>query len=261
MFKVPEEHRVTRGPMQSHPQHGNNGMFIFLSPLDVTNQTKFVCIASDGLGWDHVSVQVTEQGKQEGRCPTWHEMCIVKDMFWAEEACVVQYHPARNEYVNCHPHVLHLWCPQEQELPKPPSFMVGPKDSEKGDIEGFIQNIAERLAEEVRAKNPGIEVVVVNGNDRTQFEPFKLETVQEMWGIFADGVVPPDAGPDQIRDMRSCFYAGVTNLMAKLHQIGEPEVPDDVAENYLQALDAELHAFKDQLIKRVMEENGPEETH
>lgn len=52
---------------------------------------------SFGGGWDHVSVSFMN------RCPTWAEMCKVKDLFFREDECCVEYHPAKSEYVNIHP--------------------------------------------------------------------------------------------------------------------------------------------------------------
>lgn len=75
-------------------------------------------VFSFGLGWDHVSASLSN------RCPTWEEMCIVKDVFFNEDECVVQYHPSKADYVNRHPYCLHLWKPQDQEIPMPPKFMV-----------------------------------------------------------------------------------------------------------------------------------------
>ena len=68
---------------------------------------------SCGGGWEHVSVSYRR------RTPSWEEMCRVKDMFWNEEETVVQFHPKRSEYVNIHPHCLHLWrrCGEDYELP------------------------------------------------------------------------------------------------------------------------------------------------
>lgn len=80
----------------------------------------FLVIASDGGGWDHVSV-TTRNGN---RCPTWEEMCAIKDMFFYPEECVVQYHPAKSEYVNIHEHCLHLWRPQRKSVPMPPIEFV-----------------------------------------------------------------------------------------------------------------------------------------
>jgi hypothetical protein len=77
-------------------------------------------IASWGGGWDHVSV-VPLNVK---RVPTWEEMCWVKDMLFLPNECVVQYHPAEANYINDHRHCLHLWRPQNGELPVPPKIFV-----------------------------------------------------------------------------------------------------------------------------------------
>jgi hypothetical protein len=74
-------------------------------------------------GWEHVSVSCAD------RPPTWEEMCIVKDLFWDDNECVVQYHPSKADYVNHHPHCLHLWRPLRRRLPTPPTILVGPKEN------------------------------------------------------------------------------------------------------------------------------------
>jgi hypothetical protein len=71
--------------------------------------------------WEHVSVST------EVRCPTWDEMCIVKESFWDDEEVVMQLHPAKRDYVNHHPHCLHLWKPLGQDIPQPDAILVGPK--------------------------------------------------------------------------------------------------------------------------------------
>jgi len=114
-FKVPEKYRIKHGPMGSDKTYGNNGQFMiisqkFKSPIGVQ--------ASDGMGWEHVSVSLRD------RIPTWTEMCFIKDLFWDDDDCVIQYHPPKSEYVNNHPHVLHLWRPINDEIPRPPSILV-----------------------------------------------------------------------------------------------------------------------------------------
>lgn len=115
MFKVPEEFRVKNGPLGSGPDAGNNGLFIVKAGLGV----EFLVIASDGMGWEHVSVS------RPDRTPTWGEMCLIKDMFWGEQDLVVQYHPPKQSYVNNHPYCLHLWRPVGVSFPAPPSILVG----------------------------------------------------------------------------------------------------------------------------------------
>lgn len=53
-------------------------------------------------------------------------MCQVKDVCWDDEDVVMQLHPRRSQYVNMHPHTLHLWRPLEASIPEPPSILVGP---------------------------------------------------------------------------------------------------------------------------------------
>ena len=83
-------------------------------------------LVSDGRtdGWEHVSVSLNN------RTPNWREMCFVKDLFWFEEEVVVQYHPAKKDYVNFHPNCLHMWRNIEKPIECPPWTLVGPKRSE-----------------------------------------------------------------------------------------------------------------------------------
>lgn len=90
-------------------------------------QRGMTVIWSWGGGWEHVSMD----GKN--RMPTWEEMCQLKDMFFTEEECCVQYHPPKSEYVNNIPYCLHIWKPIEKYgviLPIPPSLFVGAKGVE-----------------------------------------------------------------------------------------------------------------------------------
>lgn len=117
--KFLESNRWRGQPMGSDESCGNNGAF------DVAHKGKpLKIIASDGGGWDHVSVS------RYGECPTWEEMCYVKNLFFKPDEWVLQYHPAAGVNVNCHPYCLHLWRPQGIELPKPPSWMVGPTEED-----------------------------------------------------------------------------------------------------------------------------------
>lgn len=77
-------------------------------------------IFSFGGGWEHLSISTIG----EKRIPNWQEMCMFKDLFWLPEECVVQYHPAKSEYINNHPGVLHLWRPINEKLPTPPLTFV-----------------------------------------------------------------------------------------------------------------------------------------
>lgn len=115
-FKCPDKYRVQ---LPGYPTGDErNGCFV----VPLKHQQKLLVIASDGAGWEHVSVS------RNDRCPTWDEMCHIKALFWDEDDCVIQYHPPRSEYVNNHPNCLHMWRPIGVSLPLPPSIMVGFKD-------------------------------------------------------------------------------------------------------------------------------------
>lgn len=119
-FKVPE---IYRDLYHSVPEDGNNGLFRV--PTAPGNRGRLTVIASDGGGWDHVSVSTPY------RCPTWDEMCQVKEMFWNDpDDWAVQYHPPMSRYVNNHPYCLHLWRLTDcGEMPFPPDWMVGVKSA------------------------------------------------------------------------------------------------------------------------------------
>ena len=92
---------------------------------------------SNQLGWEHLSVSTPN------KTPTWDQMCKMKSIFWNDDETCVEYHPAKDQYVNMHPHCLHIWRPihndqfineptsKEELLPVPPHFLVGFKDDEE----------------------------------------------------------------------------------------------------------------------------------
>lgn len=114
-----DRYRLEDNPeMGFDPSFGMNGCFI-IKPLS----RKLVVIASDQMGWEHVSVSVRDH---PDRIPSWEEMCAVKEMFWEDDEVVMQLHPTKEDWIDCHPGCLHLWRPLEAEIPLPPKIMVAP---------------------------------------------------------------------------------------------------------------------------------------
>lgn len=130
-FHVPE---LSRGGSMTHPAlhgcvlDGNNGAFDVPSPEP---GWRLACVASDGEGWEHVSVHAYNEARTKQRVPTWKEMSFIKRLFWDGEDVVMQLHPREDEYVNCHPFVLHLWRPVDAAIPTPPAEFVGPLNPER----------------------------------------------------------------------------------------------------------------------------------
>ena len=129
MLHVPDKHRITSGPLSSQRGAGNFGAFLLPSPAGGGWWLALIC--DDGAdpdsptGWEHVSVRACERERDRSRLPTWTEMAYVKDLCWADEDVVVQFHPRKSEYVNQHPHVLHLWRHRVMVFPTPPPILVG----------------------------------------------------------------------------------------------------------------------------------------
>lgn len=122
-WKLVSKYRVREGKLVSTDGDRNNGAFMV--PYAPNGRSKGITlgvIASDGEGWDHVSVSL------QARCPSWEEMCFIKDLFFEPHESVMQLHPAKADYVNWHPYCLHLWRPQNRSIPLPPLYMIGPKE-------------------------------------------------------------------------------------------------------------------------------------
>lgn len=97
--------------------NGNDGIAAYLNHPGYKPK-QVAIIASWGGGWEHVSVSL------KNRCPTWDEMCIIKDIFWKDDEVVVQFHPKKSEYVNIHPYCLHMWRKIGSEFETPPKIFV-----------------------------------------------------------------------------------------------------------------------------------------
>lgn len=75
-------------------------------------------VFSHALGWDHVSVSLPN------RTPNYQEMKLVKRIFFEKTETAIEYHPAESDYISVNDNVLHLWRPQDVDIPMPPSIMV-----------------------------------------------------------------------------------------------------------------------------------------
>ena len=92
-----------------HSAHGKNYGIFRIGPLHVISSGS---IREDE--WEHVSVSTAR------RTPSWQEMVKVKDLFWRDDETVVQFHPAKSDYVNTHQYCLHMWRKRGVEVELPP---------------------------------------------------------------------------------------------------------------------------------------------
>ncbi len=104
--------------LESFGSYGDGGNGAFLIPVP-GQRTVLKVLASNGDGWDHISVSVN--GEQ--RTPTWAEMEIAKKAFLGD-VVAMQLHLPKGDHINCHPYTLHVWRPHNVEIPLPPKMMV-----------------------------------------------------------------------------------------------------------------------------------------
>jgi len=107
---------------KTHPRLGQSPRGAMWGWFEIRFHGADLCImASDGdhrIRWEHVSVSLAD------RCPTWEEMCFVKDLFWLPTETVVQFHPPKSKHINFMETCLHLWRNPEQEVVLPPSWTI-----------------------------------------------------------------------------------------------------------------------------------------
>jgi hypothetical protein len=110
-----DPHRIDSSKIYGWSGDETCGAFRLPSPIDGQALT---ILASSGDGWDHVSVS------RSSRCPNWPEMEFVRRRFFRDDETVMQLHVPVSEHINAHPNCLHLWRPQQLEIPRPPGWMV-----------------------------------------------------------------------------------------------------------------------------------------
>lgn len=123
-----EKYRIQRTPYIS-PIGATHGAFEI--PPNGTRKRILRVIATAAMPelgpegeWEHVSVHAYDASWDLECIPDWAEMAFIKDLFWNEDECVVQYHPSKKDYVNIHGCVLHLWKPTKETIPMPPKICV-----------------------------------------------------------------------------------------------------------------------------------------
>lgn len=121
IFRVPDN--IVQSWVFLNNQLGDDQTGMFILPNAKTKKGLFIlCKASGGEGWEHVSISIPS----ENRCPTWEEMCFVKDLFWNDpDDVVIQFHPAKKDYISQHDYCLHLWRKVGTNFETPPSVLVG----------------------------------------------------------------------------------------------------------------------------------------
>lgn len=87
---------------------GNIGAYVFEHRLVPLRVLRSISETKDGEFWIHLSVS------RPDRLPSWDELKKVKNEFLGEDVEAYQVLPKKKDYVNAHPHCLHLWVPRDE---------------------------------------------------------------------------------------------------------------------------------------------------
>lgn len=112
-----DAHRRVDWELRAHGVVGDKGNGCF--ELMHEGGAQLWIIASNGGGWDHLSVSLKD------RCPTWLEMEAVRKLFTAPGEVWLQFGVPSRDHINLHEYCLHWWRHQHREVRLPPGWMVG----------------------------------------------------------------------------------------------------------------------------------------
>ena len=136
-MKFPEAYRWTDIHIKNLRSKEGDPCGIFRIPGSDAHGSSLLVMATDGTigpdphlpeagdmdtGWEHVSVSIPSP-RSRIATPSWQEMSFVKELFWEDDQCVVQFHVPVAEHVDNF-EALHLWRWTGGEFPRPPKEFV-----------------------------------------------------------------------------------------------------------------------------------------
>lgn len=122
-----------------------DGIFqIYCHYTDPITRKDYIVKFTQGFGWEHLSVST------RNKIPDWDVMCKLKEIFWRDDECCVEFHPKKEDYVNNHETCLHIWKQIGKEYEMPPSILVGFKDMDPQSFKYSMNLWLSQMSEEER---------------------------------------------------------------------------------------------------------------
>lgn len=156
----------------------NNDKAIQLKLMLNTQYDKQSCVKfTKAMGWEHLSVSFDDM------LPDWNYMQEMKEMFWKDDEECFQLHPKKDNYINNHNYCLHIWKPLEQQIPIPPTILVGFRPGkEQEDKKEFIKIQAE-LGSPITEQEADAFILMNRMNKQFQ-EGKSIENILKGLGLF-----------------------------------------------------------------------------
>lgn len=151
---------INNGKLQINTKlNDGNGMIQIRAYYhDPVTQKRYWCKFTRAMGWEHVTVSPQPQ---RGKTPEWDVMCKVKEIFWDDEECCIEFHPRKSQYINNNETCLHIWKPIGVELPEPNQWLVGVPGMSSEDMASSTHTVIESLSDEEKlqmAENLGLKI-------------------------------------------------------------------------------------------------------
>jgi len=70
-----------------------------------------------------------------------------------------------------------------------------------------------------------------------------MRTIKDQWGSFERLVLPVDAPPIQVQEMRRAFYGGAQIMLLALMEIGDNDVSEEAGANIIEGYSQEMSEF------------------
>ena len=149
-----KEEILSNGKLNILKHFDEDGVFSISSNYtDPITRKQYFVKFTYGFGWEHLSAS------QRNRIPDWDTMCKLKDIFWRDDECCVQFHPKKEDYVNNDEHTLHIWKQIDKDYEMPPSILVGFKDMDPKSFKYSMNLMMSMMSEEER-----LEMLENNGH-------------------------------------------------------------------------------------------------
>ncbi len=156
----------------------NNDKAIQLKLMLNTQYDKQSCVKfTKAMGWEHLSVSFDDM------LPDWNYMQEMKEMFWKDDEECFQLHPKKEDYINNHNYCLHIWRPLEQQIPIPPTILVGFRPGKEQEDKKEFMKIQAELGSPITEQEADAFILMNQMNKQFQ-EGKSIENILKSLGLF-----------------------------------------------------------------------------